>query len=68
MGEVDTWTCGQFLMGETGVCPLRVELSLNPLVDRTLSLSVIRGGCEPRRALGSLFSDVCTCVPNMFIV
>lgn len=56
MGEVDTWTCGQFLMGETGVCPLRVELSLNPLVDRTLSLSVIRGGCVSGGSLGSLFA------------
>ena len=39
-----------------------------PLVSRALSLGVIRGGCVPRRALGSLFADGGGSFPTLFFI
>ena len=45
-----------------------MELSLITLVDEALSLGVMRSGFVPGRTLGSLFADVWSCVPTLFVV
>ena len=45
-----------------------MKLSLFPLVDGALSLSVIRGRCVPRITLGCLFADGWRSVPTLFVV
>ena len=45
-----------------------MELILIPLVDGTLSLGEIRGGCVPGGSLGSLFTDKWGCDPTWIVV
>lgn len=68
MEEVDPGFCAGILVGRTGVCPLRVELTLVPQVGRAASRGVFRSGCILRTTLSSLFADGLGCVPTLLVV
>ena len=67
-GEAGLEACAGFLVG--GLVPAHwwVKLSLGPLVVRTLSKGVSRGGYGFRKSLGSLCADGWGCVPALLFV
>ena len=48
--------------------PWKVELSLGPLVERTVSKGMSRDGCGLRESLGSLSADGWGYVPTLLTV
>ena len=58
MCEADTGACGRLPDGGIGACPL---------VGGAAFLCVIKGGCVPRRTLGSLFADGWAVFPSCLL-
>ena len=68
MDEAGLEASAGFLEGEVSACPLAVELGLGPLVGRTVSRGVSRGGFGLRKSLGNLSDVGWGCVPAQLVV
>lgn len=68
MGEVGSWACVGFLVGETGACPWVGGVLYCPSGRHGHVRGVFRGTFGLRLTLGILFADGWVCIPTLLVV